>query len=316
SPAVKPFPRSRLARTPRPTVLRFPLPATPRHQVGQRRPPIVAPHERGTLHVADAADARDTPPGKLRRQLVLALTRRRQTNGRDLTANQFGVAQDVVEVRGALNVDESVETGELEARVGLVYHGPRSRAFAGPELRVGGSRGAHAVELALEREGRGFVDEQFATGKFRLLAREFLREHGRELAGVNRASILDVERVRRKAALLVPCGDVLRRAAGGPAGTRAGQYFAGDIAEARAVPVSQKACARRQSPPDGVERLVRAGGGDTVRFGEEGGLEVRAAAGPRGEFQARAELGVGFVNRMGEQARNQGGTLGALDELG
>jgi hypothetical protein len=81
------------------------------------------------------------------------------------------------------------------------------------------------------------------------------------------------------------------------------------------VAVAQKPRPQRHARPHVGQRVVAAGHGDAVGLGEERGLEFRAAAGPDGQFQAAAELRFRPRQRVREQARQQRGAAGALQEL-
>ena len=63
------------------------------------------------------------------------------------------------------------------------------------------------------------------------------------------------------------------------------------------------------------ERLVAAGGLDAVRLGEQCGFQLRRAAAPPGDFQARAEFRFQFVKRVRKQTRQQRRALRAFHEL-
>ena len=54
---------------------------------------------------------------------------------------------------------------------------------------------------------------------------------------------------------------------------------------------------------------------DEIGLGEQGGFQTRIAASRFGDFQARAKLGVGVVNRMGEHSRQKRRAAGAFHKL-
>src|ERR1051325_4070077 len=94
------------------------------------------PREWRILHVADTANARDAPARKLCGKLLRALAARRETDRRNLAANTFAVTQRFAEVWDRFHVNKSIQTRELELRVGLVNDRPRRRFLALPKLHV------------------------------------------------------------------------------------------------------------------------------------------------------------------------------------
>ncbi len=80
------------------------------------------------------------------------------------------------------DVDEAVEAGELEARVGLIDHRPGRRVAAAPMAGVGRMGGAHFVERAARRNGRRRFHRQLAARLGFFAPFQFLRQHLRKLA--------------------------------------------------------------------------------------------------------------------------------------
>ena len=59
--------------------------------------------------------------------------------------------------------------------------------------------------------------------------------------------------------------------------------------------------------PNRRQRFVAARGGDAIGLGEQRGFQVRMAAFPFGDFQARAQFRFGVIERMRKHARNERG---------
>ncbi len=127
--------------------------------------------------------------------------------------------------------------------------------------------------------------------------------------------MLDVNDVRRKAAKLVPRDDVRRGARGELFRIEPGQRLVRDVTKTDAMAVAEKTRFGGNTAADFCERFVAARGGDAIGLVEQRRFERFGPAAPFGDFEARAELGIGVVKRMGEQARQKRSAAGAFDEL-
>src|SRR6266545_3552028 len=79
--------------------------------------------------------------------------------------------------------------------------------------------------------------------------------------------------------------------------------------------VAKKARVRRQMTANLSQRLVAAGGGDTIGFEIESLLQFKPPALPFGDLQTSAELRFNLIERVSEQAGQKGGAACAFDEL-
>src|SRR5947208_14158766 len=121
--------------------------------------------------------------------------------------------------------------------------------------------------------------------------------------------------MRRQATQLVP-GDYISGGFRGDffrAVTR--QNLVREVAETDAMPVTEETNVRRQMTADFGQRFVAADGCDAIRSGIERLLQISSAAFPRGDLQTAAEFWFNFINRVGEQTRQQVCAGGSLDEL-
>ena len=185
-----------------------------------------------------------------------------------------------------------------------------------PELSFGRLRGAEFVGRAAEGDFGSGGGGEWSSRCDDFLLCEGGGEQFCKVPGADRASGFDVIEVWGEATGLVPGGDVEGGGGGQLAGLGMGEHFAGDVAEADAVTVCDKAGVGRHAWPECVQRFIVTGGGHAVGVVEEGGFEGDVAAGPFGDFKAGGDFGFSSMDGMSEQAWQQRGAGGALDELG
>src|SRR5437660_8896765 len=121
--------------------------------------------------------------------------------------------------------------------------------------------------------------------------------------------------MRREAAQLIPCNNIVRRSGDELLQTGSRKRVMCDIPEADFVAVAKKTDTCGESCLDRAKRFVTARRGDAVSFAEQFAFQQISAASPLGNFQAGAELRFGVVKRMGEHARQKCLSRGALHKL-
>ena len=88
-----------------------------------------------------------------------------------------------------------------------------------------------------------------------------------------------------------------------------------DEAKTDAMAVTKESLCHRNTRANPAQSFITAGCRDAISLVEQRGFQMSRAAGPLSDFQTSAQLGVGVIKRVGKQARQEGRTPGAFDEL-
>src|SRR5437899_15142 len=119
---------------------------------------------------------------------------------------------------------------------------------------------------------------------------ELTRKQFRKLFRRDPATIFHVNKMRREAAQLIPCNNIVRRSGDELLQTGSRKRVMCDIPEADFVAVAKKTDTCGESCLDRAKRFVTARRGDAVSFAEQFAFQQISAASPLGNFQAGAEL--------------------------
>src|SRR5262249_34890700 len=118
--------------------------------------------------------------------------------------------QRICQVRRALDIDKSIQTGELKAWVCLIHDRPSRGPFAAPQPGMERIRCAQTVEVGSGGNGSRIRYGQFPARLDHFASCQFVSQLFGELLCRNVAAGFYIEQVWRQTTELIPSHDVVR----------------------------------------------------------------------------------------------------------